>query len=293
MAKKEANVEEVDISPPAKKREYPVIGFDPGGSISKLVIAIGDLGTTTREGIKNKGIVGKTTLGVTISVAKQYGLIERRGMQLGLTALGLEYYNKHKNEDFVGMKDVAIKVLASVDIFNNIVKRNDSYIPTPVLDSVRSWVSALKIVPKKDINLVAGAFRTSLRSWNISFSELKNYILTGPIQDNPDTKNEEAEPKAREFNSGLIKDAVEIAWKIKDLESKNIEETQLIGIVRSLKIPEEFQSLKAAVSTFIENIGYLDKTKLKDYIHENILKAFCKDVGIKYEDKKEVTNEKG
>lgn len=293
MAKKEANAEEVDTSPPAKKREYPVIGFDPEGSISKLVIAIGDLGTTTREGIKNKSIVGKTTLGVTISVAKQYGLIERRGMQLGLTALGLEYYNKHKNKDFTGMKDVAIKVLASVDIFNNIVKRNDSYIPTPVLDSVRSWVSALKIVPKKDINLVAGAFRTSLRSWNISFSELKNYILTGPIQDNQDTKNEEAEPKAREFNSGLIKDAVEIAWKIKDLESKNIEETQLIGIVRSLKIPEEFQSLKAAVSTFIENIGYLDKTKLKDYIHENILKAFCKDVGIKYEDKKEVTNEKG
>ena len=231
MAQKEANMEKVDVPLPVKKREYPVIGFDPEGSISKLVIVIGDLGTTTREGIKNKRIIGKTTLSVAISVAKQYGLIERKGMQLGLTALGLEYYNKHKNKDFAGMKDVAIKVLASVDIFNNIVKRNDSYIPTPVLDSVRSWVSALKIVPKKDINLVAGAFRTSLRSWNISFSELKNYILTGPIQDNLGTKNEEAEPKAREFNGELIKDAVEIAWKIKDLESKDIEQDKLIKMI--------------------------------------------------------------
>ena len=136
--------------------------------------------------------------------------------------------------------------------------------------------------------MVAGAFRTSLRSWNISFSELKNYILTGPIQDNLGTKNEEAEPKAREFNGELIKDAVEIAWKIKDLESKDIEQDKLIKMIRGLKIPEEFQSLKVAINIFIENIGYLDKTKLKDYIHENIFKAFCKDVGIKYEDKTEV-----
>ena len=65
---------------------------------------------------------------------------------------------------------------------------------------------------------------------------------------------------------------------------------RLFLMIKNLKIPTEFKELKDAIRMFHENIEYLDKNKIKEYIHENIFKALCKDVGIKYEDKTEVTD---
>jgi hypothetical protein len=272
-------VENVDQGKRAKKRDYPLIGLEKDGRVLQLVEAIGKLGSTDAHALAKEMDV-KTGMGFYIASSKQYGLSKRQGMRQVLTEDGRAYYSASPEM----RRSIILKALSKVPIYVWYVEKYECYDRIPKSTSLKEAFKKYPNMAAKDVDGAAGAFRTNLKVWDISFEELKTAIqkkeTTITIKAlNPTTVTELSLPNLNE----RVSSAVRITWAIAQIKSytDKTNKAMLIETVDSIKKDApNFNDLENELKLFDRISEFLDANALREYIEKHLVPAFLKDVSI-------------
>lgn len=259
----------------SSRRGYPLLSLDPNGSVLRLVKAISKIGAPAdRKRILSEANI--KSIGLVLSSARRYGLIEKNGVKSGLSPLGEKYSS---TSDMIEKKDIIMQLLASVPIFREITEHNKSYIPIPTSETIRAWVSETHKVQKKDVMNVASAFRSTLKAWNITFSTFKAYIEKGALTYN--TGQETVQQKV--VSTDKYADISKIGYLIAIADAAKVEATRVKRFIADINLPDSFTELSSALIGLKATIDYLDDSNLKKYIQDKLKPALIKDTSVKLE----------
>lgn len=263
-----------------KRREYPTLVLDRK-KVLKIVESINRFGgTATRQQLEEDTGLG-VWIGTAIASAKRYGLIEREegSANLKLTDLGIAYTSADESAKNL----VIIKTILNVPHYNKLVCEKNFY-KEPSL-AVLKQIMINYGIPKKDSGAVAGIFRRTLSTWDLTFKQLKESLVSD--SESIETVSKEAsnliESSKRSISTDKVVSGTKLAWTISYLKHSymKMDKPTLLKVLDSmLRISDQFKELKKEIEATIKFSKYSDENGIKSYIKDHFEGALAKDLGI-------------